>query len=686
MSRVFVPALLAAILCGSSARADEGMWLLNQPPRKLLEERYKFTVEPAWLERVQKASIRFNNGGSGSFVSPDGLIVTNHHIGADALQKLGSKDRNLYRDGYYAPTRDQELKCPDLELNVLQSIDDVTPAVQAAVTPGMTPAQALAARRAVIARIEKEAQAASGLRCDVVTLYHGGLYHLYRYQKYTDVRLVMAPEHDIAFFGGDADNFEYPRYDLDVCFFRAYANGKPVKTENYLPWSATGPKEGDLVFVSGHPGTTNRLETLARLEHRRDHVLPSTLQRLRFLEALLLQFSERDPEYARMAKGDLFRVANGRKALSGQYQGLLDPAILKAKAKIEQQVRGPFEANLARDRSSPWKLIAGVQRQYAEFERLHDLLERGDAFESRLFRIARHLVRLADELPKDDAQRLPEYRSAGIESLKFQLFSPAPIPAALERVKLAGSLSFLAENLGGAHPLVVKVLAGKGPAARAADLVNGSRLADPQVRRRLFDDGKKSVATSTDAMIQLARLIDDEARKLRTRHAELQETERQAYAAISKALFDSYGTSVPPDATFTLRLAFGVVKGYDEDGKKIPFTTTIGGAFERADRQENRAPFALPKRWLDGKDKLDLATPFNFVSTADTIGGNSGSPVLNRQGELVGINFDRNRHGLVRNFVYTEVQARHVSVHCLAVLEALRKLYDAGPLVKELLH
>lgn len=684
MMRRMLPALILACFCGPAARADEGMWLVNQPPRKLLEERYKFTIEPAWLERVQRASIRFNNGGSGSFVSPSGLIVTNHHIGADALQKLGTKDRNLYRDGYYAPTRDQELKCPDLELNVLQSIEDVTPDVQAAVKPGMTPAEALAARRAVIARIEKEAQAASGLRCDVVTLYHGGLYHLYRYKKYTDVRLVMAPEHDIAFFGGDTDNFEYPRYDLDICFFRAYENDKPAKTESYLPWSIVGPKEGDLVFVSGHPGTTNRLETLARLEHRRDSVLPYTLQRLRFLEALLLQFSERDPEYARMAKGDLYRVANARKALTGQYQGLLDPAILKAKAKAEQKVRAPFEAELDNRKNSPWKLIAGVQRQYAEFERLHDLLERGDAFESRLFRIARQLVRLADELPKDDAGRLPEYRSAGLESLKFQLFSPAPIPAALERVKLAGSLSLLAENLGGAHPLILKVLAGKGPAARAAELVNGSKLADPKVRRALFENGKKGIASSTDAMIQFARSIDDEARKLRSRHAELEETERQAYAAISKVLFEKYGTSVPPDATFTLRLAFGVVKGYAEDGTKVPFATSIGGAFERADRQRHREPFALPKRWLDGKTKLDLATPFNFVSTADTIGGNSGSPVLNRQGELVGINFDRNRHGLVRNFVYTEEQARHVSIHCLAVLETLPKLYNARPLVEEL--
>jgi hypothetical protein len=667
--------------------SDEGMWLLNNPPRELLKKKYGFGLDDAWLERVQKASVRFNNGGSGSFVSPEGLIVTNHHIGADCLQKLSPKGKDYYRDGYYARTQSEELKCPDLELNVLQSIEDVTARVNAAVKPEMTAAQAFAARRAVMAEIEKESLDKTKLRSDVVTLYHGGLYHLYRYKKYTDVRLVMAPEHAIANFGGDTDNFEFPRYGLDVCFFRVYENEKPARVEHYFKWSTEGPKEGDLVFVSGHPGSTNRLDTLARLQHRRDLTLPYQLNRLRFLEAQFLQFSGRGPEQARMAANDFYRVANARKAISGQYQGLLDPAIVARKAAEERELRGRVEADPAKQKAygDAWQRIAAAQKTLADFERQYSFLELGHACDCQLFRIARHLVRLAVEKPKANTQRLREYRDSNLESLELELFSPAPIYPELERTKISGSFTFLAENLGGEHPLATKILAGQSPAARAAELVAGTKLIDPSERRRVAAGGLPAIEESTDTMIRLARLIDQEARQIRKRYEdEVEEVERQAYAQIARARFDLYGTALPPDATFTLRLAFGVVKGYEVDGVALPYTTTFGGAFERAEQQGHREPFVLPKRWQTNKDKLDLSTPFNFVSTADTIGGNSGSPVLNRAGELVGINFDRNRHGLVRNFVYSDEQARHISVHSRGVLEALRTLYDAEPLVREL--
>jgi hypothetical protein len=691
MRRFFV-SLLAAGGLALSAQSDEGMWLLNDPPRKQLKDKYGFDLTDAWLAKAMHGSVRFNNGGSGGFVSADGLIITNHHIAADSLQKLSTAERDLHRDGFLAKTRAEELKCPDLELNVLQEIIDVTDRVNAAVKPEMTGGEAASARKAAMSDIEKESLEKTKLRSDVVTLYQGGLYHLYRSKKYTDVRLVFAPEHGIAFFGGDSDNFEFPRFNLDVAFFRAYENGQPVKVSHFFKWSETGPNENDLVFVVGHPGTTNRLETLAKLIHRRDVTLPYSLNRLRTMEAALEQYAAHGPEHKRQAANDLHRVANARKAMSGQYQGLLDPAILAVKRKEEEAVSiklgraGEKELRPEDLRIKPWNTIAEVQDRLGEFEKELALVERGEALSSELFTVARYLVRMAEELPKPSAQRLREYRDSNLESLKFQLFSPAPIYPALERAKLAASLSFLAETLGGKHPLAVKVLAGKSPAARADELVQGTKLLAVEERKRLFAGGLEAISTSNDSLIALAKLIDSDARKLRKRFEdEVEEPERQAFAEIAKYRFQTLGRNVAPDATFTLRLAFGTVRGYEANGETLPFTTTFAGAFAKADALGHREPNELPKRWLDGKSKLDLATPFNFASTADTIGGNSGSPVLNRAGDIIGVNFDRNRHGLVRNFVYTDVQARHIAVHSKAVLEALRKLYDAPELVKELL-
>ncbi len=668
-------------------QADEGMWLLNAPPRQLLKDKYQFDLTDDFLTHVQRASVRFNNGGSGGFVSADGLIVTNHHIGADSIQKISPPGKDYLQDGFYAPTHADELKCPDLELNVLQSILDVTERVNAAVKSEMKPAEAFAARRAIMAAIEKESLDETKLRSDVVTLYQGGQYHLYRYKKYTDVRLVFAPEAAAAGFGGDVDNFEYPRHGFDVCFFRAYENGKPARVQHFFKWNAQGPKEDDLVFVTGHPGTTNRQDTLAKLQHRRDVTLPYLLSRLRAQEALLEQFAARGPEQHRLAQKDLHRVANARKAYSGQYQGLLDPTVLSSKAAQEKSLRDKIAADPDKQKAygDAWERIAAAEKTLAGLERDYYLLESGHAFDSELFNIARHLVRLAAEKPKPNADRLREYRESALESLEFQLFSPAPIHAELERARLAGSLSFLAEYLGGDHPLVTKIFAGKSPAARAGSVIAGTKLSDPEERRRLAKGGQKAIDDSDDPMILLARLVDDDARALRKKYEnQVEEVERQANAQIAAAKFAVLGSGIAPDATFTLRLAFGRVKGYEVDGVELPFHTTFGSAFERAEKQGQREPFVLPQRWLKGKDKVDLKTPFNFTSTADTIGGNSGSPVLNRAGELVGINFDRNRHGLVRNFVYTDVQARHIAVHSQAVLEALRKLYDAEGLAKEL--
>ncbi len=683
MKHKFLLAFLLGFITNMSLFSDEGMWLFNDPPFALLSQRHNFTLTNPWLENACLSSVRFNNGGSGGFVSADGLIITNHHIGADSLQKLSTPTRDLLRDGFIAKNQADELPCPDLELNVLTGIEDVTEKVKAAVTSEMKPAEAFAARRSAMAAIEKESADRTGLRSDIVTLYQGGLYHLYRYKKYTEVKLVLAPESAIASFGGDVDNFEFPRHSLDFCLFRAYENGKPAKPAKFFKLAKNGPTEGDLVFVTGHPGTTNRLETLAKLIHRRDYFLPFSLARLRTYEAALIQFSASSPANSAIATTDLHRVANARKAFTGQYNGLLNPSIIQAKSLQENNILKAAEQEPEKD--SPWKSIADVQKKLALFETDYLLFERGDAFFSELFTIARHIVRMADELPLPSGKRLREYRDSNLDSLKFQLYSPAPIHSSLEQAKLATSLSFMAEKLGGAHPLVKIALADEPPSNRAASLVNGSKLFNPDERRKLVDGGKQAVLASNDPLIVLARAIDAKSRELRQRHEEeVEEPERQAYSDIARIRFKALGKNVAPDATFTLRLAFGIARGYQLDDKEIPFQTTYKSLFDRHNLMQGKLPFDLPERWIKNRDKLNLSTPLNFASTADTIGGNSGSPVLNREGELIGVNFDRNRHGLVRNFVYTDVQARHIAVHTQGILESLRTIYQANDLIREL--
>jgi hypothetical protein len=674
-----------------SVFGDEGMWLFNNPPRKHLQETYKFDPTDKWLEHVQKASVRFNSGGSGSFVSADGLVMTNHHVGADALQKMGDATHNYYRDGFYARTRGEERKCEAIELNVLQSIEDVTERINAAVKPDMPPAKAFVARRAAMAEIEKESQDKTGLRSDVVTLYQGGVYNLYRYKKYTDVRIVFAPEQQIAFYGGDPDNFEYPRFDLDICFFRVYENDKPAKIEHYLKWSKNGATDDELVFVSGHPGNTDRQNTVAELEFLRDFGFPYTMQRLNRTEVLLSTFSARSEENARQAKELYFTIQNSRKARIGGLAALLDPNLMHKKAQYEEKLRSFVNGDAKFEGArSAWDRIAAAEKVHAQINRRYNLVEgppRGGAqgFNSDLFRIARTLVRAAEESPKPNAERLREFRDSNKESLELQLFSEEPIYNGYETALLTDSLTFLASELGYSDPLVQKVLAGKSPNERAYQLVSGTRLKDVAERKKLYSGGQAAIEASDDPMIQFARLVDGPGRELRkTMETEVDEVKRSAHGEIAKAKFALEGTNTYPDATFTLRLSFGPVKGYVEDGKKIPFETTFAGLYERSAANNNQSPFDLPPRWVERKSKLDLKTPFNFVCTADIIGGNSGSPVINRNAELVGIIFDGNIQSLALDFAYDDIVSRAVSVHSAGIVEALRKVYDATGLVEEL--
>ncbi|MDH7503515.1 MAG: S46 family peptidase [Verrucomicrobiota bacterium] len=672
-------------LAAATSLADEGMWLFNQPPRKLLREKYNFEPSTAWLEHLQQASVRFNSGGSGSFVSEDGLVMSNHHVGADALQKLSDKDHNYLRDGFFARTLAEEKRCHDLELNVLVSIEDVTDRVNAAVKPDMTPEQAFLARRKVIAEIEKESLDRTGLRSDVVTLYQGGQYHLYRFKRYTDVRLVFAPEQQIAFFGGDPDNFEYPRYDLDICFFRVYENGKPARIPHWLKWSRAGAAENELIFVSGHPGHTARLLTLAEIEYQRDVSFPETLAWLHRREVLLTAYGERSEENARRARDDLFGIQNSRKAREGGLAGLLDPAFIARKQADEQALKNAVAQNpkyaSAKD---AWDRIAAAQRVIAENAALHRLLESARGFNCELFGIARTLLRAADERPKPDGERLSEFHESGRASLELNLFSTKPIYDDYEQLCLADSLTFLAERLGAKHPIVERVLAGKSPRQRAAELVRDTKVKDVAFRRKLYEGGKAAVDAARDPMIELARAVDAEARAVRQIIETQEEIKRQAHSQIAAARFAIQGTSTYPDATFTLRLAFGIVKGYEENGKHVPYQTTFAGLYQRSKEQGGRPPFDLPERWMKARRRLDLKTPLNFVSTADIIGGNSGSPVVNKNGELVGIIFDGNIQSLVLDFYYTEEQARALAVHSSAITHALRRVYGANRLADEL--
>lgn len=672
MMRFAMTCMLIQAVLASPAISDEGMWLFNSLPREKLQEKYGFKVTDEWAEHVQLSSVRFNSGGSASFISSNGLVLTNHHVAAETLYKLSTPERNIASDGYYAKSQDDELKAPDLELNQLVSIEDVTEKVNAAVTAGMNPADASKARQAAMSKLEQASKEATGLRSDVVTLYGGGRYHLYRYKQYTDVRLVWAPEAKIAFFGGDADNFEYPRYCLDVTVFRVYENGQPAKIEHFLEVNADGASSNDLVFVSGNPGRTQRILTVDALEYQRDHRMPKVLDLLRRKEILIQQYGLGGPEQKRRGQDELFGIQNSRKAYTGMLAGLQDPNFIQQKKEAEKTLQA------AAGTDGPWKTVADVQ------ERRIQLQNRASSLRSRIFGIAEELVLMAAEDKKPSAERLREFRESNRESLEQDLFSPAPLYDDLERVQLADEIARFMETRGGSDPLVQKVLAGKGPRERAAELIGGTSLFDVEARKKLAQGGSAAIEASDDPLIVLARTLNDEYRELRAINEELDERERQAYAAITEAKFKAEGESVYPDATFTLRLAYGVVKGYEEDGASIPSNTTMGGAFDHESAHAKADDWVLPESWQESKDELKSSTAFNFVCTADIIGGNSGSPVVDRDGKLVGVIFDGNIQSLTADFYHSEVQGRAVAVHIASVLEALESVYNAKELKQQI--
>jgi hypothetical protein len=676
-----IPVLLLAT--AAIASAEEGMWTFDNPPLKALAEKYNFHPTQEWLDHLRLSSVRLNDGGSGSFVSANGLLLTNHHVARVQLQKNSTAEHDYLRDGFYAATEDQEMKTPDLEINVLVGMHDVTARVQDAAKGAKDDAEALKARDAEIAAIEKESKDKTGLRSDVVTLYNGGEYWLYQYKAYTDVRLVFAPEEQAAFFGGDPDNFTYPRYDLDMALYRVYENGKPLHTENYLKWNPKGAAPGDLVFVSGHPGSTSRDDTVAELTLEREVRGPAIVEYLQRRIDAAQEFGKQSADNKEKVESTIFFLQNSLKVYVGRQEALSDKAILAKKQAEEDDLRAKVNANpeLQKEYGDAWDEIAkAVDLAKPEFKK--QLFRRAD---SQLFTLAMEIVQYVAEVKKPDGERLPQYHDAGLDSLRYQMLSPAPVYPSVEKMFMENALNLAKEQLGADDAYLQAIVQGGDIDKTVDSLVDGTKLADPAFRKSLLDGGEAAVAASNDPMIAAARRADP---VWRANYVYMRDKVSSVLDAggekLGKARFAVYGKNAYPDATFTLRLSYGTVDGYPYNGTIAPPFTTFYGLYDRAASFSDKSPWDLTPKEEAARDKLALATPMDFVCTADIIGGNSGSPVVNRDGELVGLIFDGNIESLAGDFVYDGTKNRAVAVHSAGMIEAMRKIYGVGALADEL--
>ena len=658
------------------------MWTFDAPPLDYWRRTYNFAPDQKWLDHVRLASVRLPNC-SASFVSSRGLVMTNHHCARDCTAASSPADSNYIQTGFAAATLTDEKKCAGLYVDQLQSIQNVTQRVRAAIT-GKTPAEQASQRTAVIAQIQTECNQQTQLTCQVVTLYQGGIYSLYRYRRFNDIRLVMAPEGDIAFFGGDPDNFTYPRYDLDLTLLRVYENNQPFTPTDYLKWSGAGAVENELVFVVGNPGSTGRLNTISQMEFLRDVDYPARLAAYKRSLAIYEELARTDTSAARRYQNDVFGIANSQKAVTGYRVGLLDTLSMAKKRAFERELQARIAADpkLKAQYSGTWEAITAAQRELATFN--PQLRYRGFGGGSALLGMSSQLVRIASESGKPDSARLMAYRGAGITNMTTALSRKVPIDTAYERLAIAAQLRAAQGELGPNDPFVRLALAGRTPEAAAAALVRGTRVGDPAFRASLLQGGAGAVAASTDPMIALARDIDPLNRAVTARAAALNAIIAANSEKIGQALFAAYGTALPPDATFTLRISDGLVKSFPSNGTIAPYKTTFYGLYERSAAFDDKDPFRLPKRWVERMAKIDLATPFNFVTTNDIIGGNSGSPLINRNAEVVGLAFDSNIEGISNRFIFSSEVGRTVSVHSRGITEALRKVYDGSRIADEL--
>jgi hypothetical protein len=666
------------------ARADEGMWTFDAFPAAKVQAAYGFSPDQPWLDHVRLSAARLTGGCSSSLVSGQGLLLTNHHCVVDCAQNLSSTGEDFVANGFLADDRSKERKCPGQQAEILQAITDVTATVQGAIGTGS--GQALVkARDAAIARIEDAGCKDKATKvCEVVTLYGGGQYKLYHYRKYSDVRLVFAPEYQAAQFGGDPDNFNFPRFGLDAAFLRLYENGKPVATPTHLRWNPRAPQPGEVVFVAGNPGSTSRLFTQSQMALRRDLVLPTTEILFSELRGRLISAMAGDAERARTGADSLFGIENSFKAYYGQYRSLLDPAFAGKLAAAEASLRSKVAADpqLSAKIGDPWGEVDRAMARSRDLYLPYSMLEARAGFSSQLYAYARTIVRAAAEREKPDSERLPGYTQSALPLVEKQLVDPTPTYPWLEKVKLEFWLSKTREYLTTDDPRVKALLGKDSPESLSSALVDGTKLADPAVRAALFKGGMAAVNASADPLIKFALAHDVDARaELAAYRSEVEAPVAAAQSRLAQARFAVYGAGRYPDATFTLRLSYGSVTGWTEASRPIVPTTSFAGMFERG---SGKVPYDLPKRWLAARDKLDSATVLDFSTSNDVIGGNSGSPAIARDGSVIGALFDGNIHSLGGAFGYDPALNRSVVVSTGAVEAALKVVYPAPALLTEL--
>jgi hypothetical protein len=675
--------LLVGMTFALVAIADEGMWTFDNFPAAKMRAKYGWAPDAAWLTHARLASIRLAQGCSASLVSPDGLVMTNHHCARECLSDLADAKHDYIAKGFYAATTADEKRCPEMEANQLVEITDVTAQMEAATT-GKSDRAFHEAERAAKAKIESACGTAQDVRCQVVTLYQGGVYDLYKYKRYQDIRVVFAPEESVAFFGGDPDNFTFPRFDLDTTFVRIYDQGKPLHTDNYLKFATKGVKAGDIAFTSGNPGATERENTLAQLEYQRDVAQPFILNLFSELRGVLNEFGTKGPEESRTSTTLLFSVENSLKAYKGRQLALVQGSLMTDKARAEAAFRKRVAADpkLAAADGGAWTAVAAAVTHGRDVLVRNFMLERYPPRLSTLLGHAMALNRYAAEIGKPDGQRLEEYSDANFPALKQEIISPAPIHVKLEKTVLAWWLTKVREDLGTTDPDVRKLMGTRSPDDIAAALVDGTKLTDAKLRARLLAGGAKAIDAYHDPMIDFARILDPMARAVRTDYEDnVKAVITKNAALIAKARFALEGRSTYPDATFTLRLSYGAVAGYPENGRTVAPVTNFAGAYAHATGHD---PFKLPDSWIKAEKAVNPDTNLNFASTNDIIGGNSGSPVIGRNGEAIGLIFDGNIQSLGGDFGYDGSVNRAVAVDVTGITEALKNIYHADRLVKEL--